>query len=102
MNYLMLFLFEKTDIELEYGIKGKAEELKKAFTPTLYIGIVSGTAVCISSVIPMMVFSFFEINSDLHIALGGCLMLLFIAAEITAIVFVLIKWQGFRCVLSIN
>ena len=93
---------KKDGIELEYGIKGKTEELKKAFTPTLYIGIVSGIAVCISSVIPMMVCSFFEINCDLHIALGGCLMLLFISAGITSIVFVLIKWQGFRRVLSIN
>ena len=90
------------DIELAYGVRSVVEEQKKSFEHTFLVGMILGVVSLISFVIPMMVISTFENQSDVVIVVGACIMLLIFSFGLACIVYVITINYGFKKILRLR
>ena len=82
----------------QYGVTGIVSEQRQSFSQTWLMGLIVGIALCLGSVIPMMIASvLFE--SDFAIALSGCIMLMMIAAGTALLVRNAMIQHGFKLLL---
>ena len=93
---LAAFRFLKNEpFELEYGVTGIVSEQRQSFSQTWLMGLIVGIALCLGSVIPMMIASVLFV-SDFSIALSGCIMLMIIAAGTALLVRNAMIQHGFK------
>ena len=86
--------FKERNREIDYGVKGVAEDYIKDFDRTRLTGILSGIVLLVLSVIPMLICAILEANAVL-IVLGITLMLLMAAAGISCIVYVNMIYRSY-------
>lgn len=75
---------EKDSISLQYGVKGIVSMKKSEFEGTYRSGIVSGVVLCITGVIPLIVFS--VMGSEFVTVCSVCILLAFISAGVFILV----------------
>ena len=111
MGMLLVFTFwtlskykflKADDVELAYGVRSVVEEQKKSFEHMFLIGMILGVVSLISFVIPMMVISTFENQSDVVIVVGACIMLLIFSFGLACIVYVITINHGFKKILKMK
>lgn len=89
---------EKEPISLDYGVAGIVETKKEQYKNKFTAGIVTGVALCIVSIIPIIFASMFE-NEFMEVC-GVCLLFLLAAIGVYFIVNVCIVWGGFQRLLE--
>ena len=91
---------KKEPFELGYGVKGAVSERKKAFENTRLTGIITGTVLCLASVLPLMLCSIFAAENDVVIAAGGCIMLMMTASGAAILIRNAVIWHSYKRLLG--
>lgn len=87
--------FKEPDREIDYGVKGVAEDCINDFDRTRLIGIISGIVLLVMSVVPMMICAVLTDTNNILILLAAVLMLLMVAAGLSSIVYVTLIHRGY-------
>lgn len=90
----------KEPFETEYGVSSMVKERRKDYEHTRMVHIIVGAVLCVSSIIPLMLFTTFIKESSILIALGGSAMLCLIGAGAYLITNAMIIWSGFSRLLN--
>ena len=86
--------FKEPDREIDYGVKGVAEDYIKEFDRTRLTGILAGIVFIVMSFIPMIICAVLDAK-DVLILLFITLMLLMVSAGISSIVYVTMINNGY-------
>ena len=90
----------KEPFETEYGVSSMVKERRKDYEHTRMVHIIVGAVLCVSSIIPLMLFTTFIKENSILIALGGSAMLCLIGAGAYLITNAMIIWSGFSRLLN--
>lgn len=91
---------EKELIDTEYGVTGMVRTRKDEYEHTFTIWLTVGIILCVLSVVPVLVCTFFNENDDMLIAAGVSCTLALIAVGVWMIVRVSIVWDSFKKLLE--
>lgn len=90
---------EKEYLSLQYGIAGIVEKKKEEFEPTYKRCIATGVALCITSVVPMMIAVAFSAE-DLIFIYCTCILLILVALGVYLFVWSGIIWGSYQKLLE--
>lgn len=87
--------FKEPDREIDYGVKGVAEDHIKDFDRTRLIGILTGIVFLVMTIVPVIICAILETENILLIVLALTLVLLMAASGISSIVYVNLIHKGY-------
>ena len=87
--------FKEPDREIDYGVKGVAEDYIKDFDRTRLLGILAGIVFLVVSLFPMIICVTLQAEKNIIMALGISLMMLMASLGISAIVYVNLRHKGY-------
>ena len=87
--------FKEPDREIDYGVKGVAEDYIKDFDRTRLLGILAGIVFLVVSLFPMIICVTLQAENNIMMALGISLMMLMASLGISAIVYVNLRHKGY-------
>ena len=87
--------FKEPDREIDYGVKGVAEDYIKDFDRTRLLGILAGIVFLVVSLFPMIICVTLQAENNIIMALGISLMMLMASLGISAIVYVNMRHKGY-------
>jgi len=90
----------KEPFETEYGVSSMVKERRKNYEHARMVYIIVGAVLCVSSMIPLMLFTTFIKENSVLIAFGGSAMLCLIGAGAYFITNAMIIWSGFSRLLN--
>ena len=92
----------KENMELGFGVRGVVEEYKKTFEHKFLLGIIIGVVSLLAAVIPMMILSVFNRESDVTVIISALIMLIIFAFGVSCIVYVVTINQGYKRILKLK